>query len=66
MNLILPSDPHLRRWMLFVDGENFTIRAQKVVASEHIKLAEGPYFSPDVFIWLPDVTATRTSTNAGR
>jgi hypothetical protein len=25
-----PADPHLRRWMLFVDGENFTMRAQKL------------------------------------
>ena len=40
------------RWMQFVDGENFTIRSQAI---PHIKsaLCEGPYYSPDVFVWYP-------------
>ena len=57
--LPLPSDPHLRRWMLFVDGENFTIRAQKVAEANGIKLLEGEHHLRDVFVWLPGLAATQ-------
>jgi hypothetical protein len=37
----IPSDPHLRRWMMFVDGENLTIRAQRLAQHKGIQLREG-------------------------
>jgi uncharacterized LabA/DUF88 family protein len=52
-----PSDPHLRRWMLFVDGENLTIRAQKLAQKNNVSLTEGGYYRKDVFIWLPKLDA---------
>ena len=54
-----PIDPHLRRWMLFVDGENFTCRAQQVAKSQNVSLPEGPFHLRDTFIWVPDVLGTR-------
>jgi uncharacterized LabA/DUF88 family protein len=54
----VPSDPHLRRWMMFVDGENLTIRAQKLAQDKDIPLQEGPYYMRDVLVWLPDIVAT--------
>lgn len=53
-----PVDPHLRRWMLFVDGENFTICAQKVALKADVKLIEGDIYMPDVFVWLPGLRGT--------
>ena len=58
----LPSDPHLRRWMLFVDGENFTIRAQKVAQASNIVLPEGAHYLKDIYIWLPGLQATQDTT----
>lgn len=58
-----PTDPHLRRWMLFVDGENFTIRAQELAKKNNIVLTEGEYFCHDIFIWFPKVVATETFFN---
>jgi uncharacterized LabA/DUF88 family protein len=58
----LPSDPHLRRWMLFVDGENFTLRAQKLARDKSILLIEGTHYMKDVFAWLPGVQATQDTT----
>jgi uncharacterized LabA/DUF88 family protein len=40
------------RWMLFVDGENFTFRAQEIPSIKGA-LREGPYYAPDVFVWYP-------------
>ncbi len=54
----VPSDPHLRRWMMFVDGENLTIRAQRLAQDKGVRLQEGPYYMPDVLIWLPEIEAT--------
>lgn len=51
------ADPHLRRWMLFVDGENFTIRAQQLAKDKAVSLAEGKHHIPNVFVWLPTVEA---------
>jgi uncharacterized LabA/DUF88 family protein len=58
----IPSDPHLRRWMLFVDGENFTLRAQKVAENNAVALTDGPYYSKDLFLWLPALPATANMT----
>ena len=40
--------------MIFVDGENLTIRAQDWAASNGIELVEGPFYRKDVFVWVPD------------
>ena len=58
-----PSDPHLARWMLFIDGENLTLRTQQLAKDNSIDLKEGPYFSRNVFIWMPNVTANQALTN---
>ena len=44
--------PDLFRWMLFVDGENFTIQGEKVAQENGIKLGQGNYYWPKVFLWL--------------
>jgi len=49
--------------MLFVDGENFTMRAQNIAQDNHIILIEGPYYSRDVYIWLPGLRSTTAITN---
>lgn len=51
------SSPHYR-WMLFVDGENFTIRGQKMAEIFQIKLAEGTLWCPDVFLWMKNTPAS--------
>ena len=42
------------RWMLFIDGENFTIQGQKIAASNGVTLSDGAYYMPGVFLWMPD------------
>lgn len=51
-----PSDPHLRRWMSFVDGENLTIRGQELATTKGIHLIPGEHYEKDVFVWFPGVT----------
>jgi NYN domain len=57
--LIFGGGTDRRRWMLFVDGENLTARAQQVARSASVGLSEGPYYSRDVCVWFPDWPATR-------
>ena len=45
-------NPYLKRWMLFVDGENLTIRGQALAAEHGVVLPEGSWFRRDVFLWL--------------
>lgn len=52
--------------MMFVDGENLTIRAQKVAAQGNVPLTEGPHFRRDVFFWLPGILATQRLTSGGQ
>ena len=59
----VPSDPHLRRWMMFVDGENFTIRGQEFAAKNNLVLKEGPAFMRDTFLWFPNRLGTLVLTN---
>jgi uncharacterized LabA/DUF88 family protein len=54
-----PIDPHLRRWMLFVDGENLTLRAQELAKEKNVQLVEGPAYAADVYVWLPGVQPTQ-------
>jgi uncharacterized LabA/DUF88 family protein len=53
------SDPHLYRWMLFVDGENLAIRAKELANDRSIQLTEGAYYKENVFAWLPGVAARK-------
>ena len=39
--------------MIFVDGENFTIRGQQVAKAKKIDLVRGPNWEPDTFLWFP-------------
>jgi len=41
----------IQRWMLFVDGENLTIRAQEIAKGKGIEVQNGPYFQKDTYIW---------------
>lgn len=43
--------PNVQRWMLFVDGENFTIRAQDIAKEKGLELIQGAYHEPDVYVW---------------
>jgi hypothetical protein len=45
------------QWMVFVDGENFTIRGQKLAKDNSIELKEGKYFCKDTFLWFPRYNA---------
>jgi uncharacterized LabA/DUF88 family protein len=58
-----PVDPHLRPWMLFVDGENLTIRAQKLASDKAVNLQEGADYRKNVFVWFPGLKATPALTN---
>src|SRR5579871_1316853 len=49
-----------RSWMLFVDGENFTIRGQEFAKAADLKLTRGTHHDPDRFLWLPEARATYT------
>jgi hypothetical protein len=44
---------HDHRNMVFVDGENFTIRGQEFARKRGIALEEGEYWAEDVFLWMP-------------
>src|SRR5580704_18032776 len=44
----------LRRWMLFVDGENLTIRGQEFASKNSLGLKAGNYWTKDCFLWMPN------------
>jgi len=41
----------MKRWMMFVDGENLAIQARKQDGAQ--SLSESEYHTPDVFVWAP-------------
>jgi uncharacterized LabA/DUF88 family protein len=46
--------------MVFVDGENFTIRGQEVARKRGVTLIEGKFYRPDTYLWPSHSThATR-------
>jgi hypothetical protein len=47
----IQRDPRLR-YMMFVDGENLTLRAQSF--TDGMTLVEGSHFKRDVFCWFPN------------
>ena len=49
--------PQLNNWMVFVSGENFTIRGASIAASQSLKLTEGQFYSRGKFLWMPGVHA---------
>ncbi len=51
-------NPYLRRWMLFVDGEGFTIRGQNYAQATGIALNDDARYMKDVFLWFRDLPAT--------
>lgn len=51
------AESNSRRWMLFVDGENFTLRGQEFAKARGFRLHIGRYFEPDIYVWLPDIGA---------
>jgi hypothetical protein len=48
-----PGYIYRKRWMLFVDGENFTIRGQEVAARAGLALRVGEFYSRDCYLWIP-------------
>jgi len=45
--------------MLFVDGENFTIRGQKLAADKDVKLEAGDNYIKNTYLWIPGIKATQ-------
>jgi len=43
----------LDRWMIFVDGEGFTSRAEEFVRASGAEIEPGVAYSPGVFYWFP-------------
>lgn len=54
------QDLNARRWMLFVDGENFTMRGQELAKQCNVNLKQGPYWERDVLLWLPGIPARQS------
>jgi len=44
----------LRRWMLFIDGENLTLRGQEFASKNNLTLKAGDYWKKDCFLWMPN------------
>jgi hypothetical protein len=55
----------LRRWMVFVDGENLTARAEEIARDAGIGLQEGSWYVPATFVWLPDLDPRRLWISSG-
>jgi hypothetical protein len=49
--------------MLFVDGENLTMRAQKLADNTALCLQEGAEYHKDTFVWMPGIKPTVALTN---
>jgi uncharacterized LabA/DUF88 family protein len=53
------------RWMMFVDGENLSIRAQAVAKAEGRVIGDGLLHMHDTFIWIADQNPTIRSGVGG-
>ena len=49
------------RWMVFVDGENFTLRAQEFASAKGVTFRRSKYYEKDVFCWFPRTDQSRVS-----
>jgi hypothetical protein len=45
--------------MLFVDGENLTLRSQELAREQNQVLVPSQFYRPDSFVWLPGVYPTQ-------
>lgn len=54
-----------RRWMLFVDGENFTLEAEKVAVRQGATLSASDWYRPGVYLWRPSPNATASPVSYG-
>jgi hypothetical protein len=52
-----------QRWMMFVDGENLTIRTQEFAKEAGLDLVEGPSYRKDTFLWLKGLPGTYNLAN---
>ena len=52
-----------QRWMMFVDGENLTIRTQEFAKKAGLDLVEGPWYRKDTFLWLKGLPGTYNLAN---
>jgi len=52
--------------MLFVDGENLTIRGQAVASEAKLALTEGDSYRRDKFLWLPGLMGFSNMYTDGR
>src|SRR5579872_5122143 len=50
--------------MLFVDGENLTIRGQKIAETSGITLIEGHEYKRDTYVWFPGFDGLRKLGNS--
>lgn len=50
-----------KRWMVFVDGENLTLRAQCIAQKNGIPLHEGKYWLKDTFMWTESLNIKDTN-----
>jgi hypothetical protein len=58
---VLPvAYPMQRRWMMFVDGENFAMRGQSFASANSLTLVDGRYWKKDVYLWLLDRLGRQT------
>ena len=62
--ILRPEHLHQRRWMMFVDGENFVVRGQAVARAENVTLVRGECYKPDVYLWLPGQHARHALANS--
>jgi uncharacterized LabA/DUF88 family protein len=47
-----------RSWMMFVDGENLTARAERFASEAGLTLTEGTRYQRETFIWMPNIKPT--------
>jgi hypothetical protein len=51
--------------MLFVDGENLTMRGQKLAESKGHNLTPGPWYRPDILLWPANMNPTNPADSVG-
>lgn len=50
------ANPHALSWMLFVDGENFTIRAQALGNGMGLSIPENERYKQGSYLWTPQLS----------
>ena len=62
----MPRIPSDRRWMMFVDGENFMYRGLAVAKEAGLRLPSCDYYRPDAFLWIPGTNPVEAFTGDSR